>query len=215
MRTVVATSAMTRLGASAYRLELAVNNRQWYSQWCQSKGRHASAPPHRRKDCVRVSHRARGGGQHGCWMWQGCHWRSLCLVCNVVAFNLGQDGVERSSKESTSTQMRRIAVLMGSGGSTSAITCLSSERCCFLAVSSWCRLSSTKAGSGNAKSADTVVCSTANANFANAAVHSADSWQCCLHALSANAFSCMVVSWQHCFLASTSSADSAACAAAS
>jgi hypothetical protein len=91
----------------------------------------------------------------------------------------------------------------------------SSERRCFLVVSSWRRLSFAKAGSGNAESADTVVCSTANAGFTDAAEQSADSRQRCSHASSANAFSRAVVLWQRYFLTSTSSADSAAHAAAS
>jgi hypothetical protein len=117
-----------------------------------------------------------------------------------------------AARRAHSTQMRWIAVLMGSGGSTSAITCSSSERHCFLVVSSWHHLSSTKAGSGNAKSAHTVVCSLANTNFANAAVHSANSWQRCLHASLANTFSRTAVLWQHCLLrmAASSSATSAA-----
>jgi hypothetical protein len=100
MRTVAATSATMRLGTLAYRPELAVNDRRWYSQQCQSEGCCASAPPHCRKDRAQVGHRAGGGGQHGRWMWQGCRWRSSCLVHNVVALNLGQDGIKRSSKES-------------------------------------------------------------------------------------------------------------------
>jgi hypothetical protein len=71
----------------------------------------------------------------------------------------------------------------------------SSEGRCFLAVSSWRRLSSAKAGSGSAKSADTAVRFAANADFTDAAVHSADSRQHRSHALSANAFSRAVVSW--------------------
>ena len=97
---MTATSATTRLGTLAYHPELAVDDRQWYSRWCQSEGRHASAPPHCRKDHAHVSHRAGVCGQHGRWMWQGCRWWSLCLVRNVVAFNLGQDGIKRSSKDS-------------------------------------------------------------------------------------------------------------------
>ncbi len=100
MRAVAATSATTRLGMLAYCQELAVKDRQWYNQRCQSKGRCASAPPHCRKNHAHVSHRAGWGGQHGRGMWQGCCWRSSCLVCNVVAFNLVQDGAKRNNKES-------------------------------------------------------------------------------------------------------------------
>jgi hypothetical protein len=51
----------TSSGTLAYRLELAVNDRRWYSRRCHSKGCHASAPPHCRKDS-HVSHRAGRGG---------------------------------------------------------------------------------------------------------------------------------------------------------
>jgi hypothetical protein len=57
----MSTSATTRSGTLAYHPELAVNNRRWYSQRCQSKGCHVSAPPHCRKDRTHVSHRAGGG----------------------------------------------------------------------------------------------------------------------------------------------------------
>jgi hypothetical protein len=67
--------------------------------------------------------------------------------------------------------MRRIAALIGSVGSTDAIMHSLSEWGCFLAVSFWRRLSSAKAGSGNAESANTTVYSAANADFVDAAVH--------------------------------------------
>jgi hypothetical protein len=122
---------MTRSGASAYHPGLAIDDRRWYSQWCQSKGCYASAPPHRRKDRTHVSHRAGGGGQHGRWMWQGCCWWRSCLVRDVVAFNLGQDGARGAARRVRSTRMRRIAALTGSGGSTGAITRSLSEWHCF------------------------------------------------------------------------------------
>jgi hypothetical protein len=93
--------------------------------------------------------------------------------------------------------MCQIAALTGPGGSTGTITRLLFARHCFFAVS-WHRLSLANADLGNAKSAVTAVRSAANANFANAAVHSADSRQSHLHVLSSNAFSCVVASWQCC-----------------
>jgi hypothetical protein len=96
-----------------------------------------------------------------------------------------------------STRMCQIAALMGPGGSTGTITRLLFAWHCFLAVS-WRRLSLANAGLGNAESAITAVCSAANANFANAAVHSADSRQSHSHASSSNAFSCVVALWQCC-----------------
>ncbi len=96
-KTVAATSVMTRPGTLAYHPEMAVDGRQWYSQGCQSKEHCASAPPHCRKDRTHISHRAGRGGQHERWMWGGCHRQSSCLVRDVVAFNLGQDGAKRCS----------------------------------------------------------------------------------------------------------------------
>jgi hypothetical protein len=89
-----------------------------YSRRCQSKGRHASAPPHRRKDHAHVSHRAEGGGQHGRWMWQGCHRQSLCLVRDVIVFNLTRMASRGAARRAHSTQMCRNAALPGSGGRT-------------------------------------------------------------------------------------------------
>jgi hypothetical protein len=137
---------------------------------------------------------------------------SCAMSLHSISARMASRGAARRAH---STQMRQIAALMGSGGSTGAITRSSSEQRCFLAVSSWRCLSCAKASSGNAKSANTAVCSTANANFANAKVHLANSRQRHLHALLANAFSRAVISWQRCFMASTSSADSIARAAAS
>jgi hypothetical protein len=132
---------MIRSGASAYHPELAVDDRRWYSRRCQSKGCCTSAPPHNRKNHTHISHRAGGGGQHGCWMWQGCCQRSSCLVRNVVTFILARMASRGAASREHSTRMCRIAALPGSGGSTGAITHLSSARRCFLVVSSWRRLS--------------------------------------------------------------------------
>jgi hypothetical protein len=203
------------LGALAYRPELAIDNRQWYSRWCQSKGRHASAPSHHRKDRAHISCRA-GGVDN---MAAGCGKVVVGRACASCVMSwrsiLARIASRGAARRAHSTQMRRIAALTGFGGSTGAIMRLLSERCCFLTVSSWRCLSSTKASLGNAESANTVVRFAANTNFANAAVHSDDSPQCHLHASLANAFSRAVVSWGRHFSASTSSANSAACSAAS
>ncbi len=82
-------------------------------------------------------------------------------------------------------QMHPIAALTGSGGSTGTITRSLSARHSFLTVSFWRCLSLANAGSGNAKSANTTVCYAANANFADAAVRSADSGQSRSHVSSA------------------------------
>ncbi len=111
---------------------------------------------------------------------------SCAMLLHSILDRMASRGAERRAH---STQMRRTATITGLGGSTGAITRSLSERSCFLVVSSWRCLSSAKAGSGNVKSANTAVRSTANADFADTAVHSADSWQRCLHASSANTFS--------------------------
>ncbi len=176
MRTVAATSATTRSGTLAYPLELAVDNRQWYSRQCQSKGRCASAPPHRRKDCT---HKviAQGGVDN---MATGCGEvvvggaRALCAMslCSILARMASRGAVKRVH----STQMCRIAALSGSGGSTGAITRSSSAPRCFLAVSFWRCLSLAYAGLGNNESANTATCAMANAN---SAARAADKEQCC------------------------------------
>ncbi len=54
-------SVTRRLGALACHLELAVDRRQRSRQRCNSKGRHARAPPHGREVHTHISHRAAGG----------------------------------------------------------------------------------------------------------------------------------------------------------
>jgi hypothetical protein len=190
---VAATSATTRSGASVYRPELAVDDRQWYSQRCQSKGHCVSATPHRRKDRTHVSHGREGGENMGAGCGEVVISRACAscamLSCSILARMASRGAASRAH----STRMHWIAALMRPGGSTGAITCSLSAQHCFFAVS-WRRLSLANACSGNAESAITAVRSAANANFADAAVAvcSADSWQSHLHASSSNAFSCVV-----------------------
>ncbi len=138
---------------------------------------------------------------------------SCAMLLRSILARMASRGAARRAQ---SAQMRRIATLMGLGNSTGAITCSSSTRRYILVVFSWCRLSLANAVLGNNKSAGTAVCSAANANFTNAAVHLADSRQSHLHALSANAFSHVAALWgrhlfallQCCSLASSANAFS-------
>ncbi len=94
----------------------------------------------------------------------------LCLVRDVIAFNLGQDGIKRSSEDSAfypnapDCRINRVGQQYRHHNALVVCTVL------FLAVPFWCRLSLANAGLGNAESADTAVCSVANADFANSAV---------------------------------------------
>ncbi len=144
--------------------------------------------------------------------------RALCVMslCSISARMASRGAARRAH----STQMCRIAALPGSGGSTGAITHLSSAWCYFLAVSSWRRLSLANAISPNVaprsasfwrrRSSARVIfpdtagqstnswqlCSTADTDSTNAAAHAADSWRRCDLASSANDFSCAAVLWQ-------------------
>ncbi len=226
------TSTTMRSGASAYHPELAVNVRQWKSQWCQSKGHCASAPTHCKKDHAHICHRVGGADNMAVGYGEvviGRAGASCTMLLRAILARMASRGAARRVH---SAQMHRIAVSMGSGGITSTIMHSLSPRRYFASTSSWCRLSLANAGAadavvycvqpaallslaksvtGNTESDDTVGCSTATVKAANTAAYYADKERHCslASAVSANVAPHFAVFWQQRSLARVVSINTA------